>query len=125
MSGLYWGLVGSCRYSGARRGISGVRGHWGLLEDIGSDGEPLAHIRGVGVSGVYWGLVGSCRYSGARRGISGVRGHWQLLEDVGADGEPLGASGGVGGVRDVLGLVGSVGTQDQKDIGSIRAIGGS
>ena len=29
-----------CRYSGARRGIGGIRGHWGFLEGVGA-------VRGV------------------------------------------------------------------------------
>ena len=31
VSGVYWGVVRECRYSGARRGVGGIRGHWGLL----------------------------------------------------------------------------------------------
>ena len=37
-----------CRYSGARRGIGGIRGHWGLL---GGAGGHFGGIRSVGVSG--------------------------------------------------------------------------
>ena len=25
---MYWGAGRKCRYSGARRGIGGIRGHW-------------------------------------------------------------------------------------------------
>ena len=28
---VYWGDGRECRYSGARRGIGGIRGHWELL----------------------------------------------------------------------------------------------
>ena len=36
MSGLYWRAGRECRYSGARRGIGGIRGHWGFLGDVGA-----------------------------------------------------------------------------------------
>ena len=29
MSGVHWELGRGCRYSGANRGIGGIRGHWG------------------------------------------------------------------------------------------------
>ena len=29
VSGVYWGPSRECRYSGARRGIGGIRGYWG------------------------------------------------------------------------------------------------
>ena len=29
MSGVYWRAVSECRYSGARRVIGSIRGHWG------------------------------------------------------------------------------------------------
>ena len=32
VSGMHWGTGRECRYSGASRGISGIRGHWGSLE---------------------------------------------------------------------------------------------
>ena len=32
---MYWGAGRECRYSGARRGIGGIRRHWGLLEVVG------------------------------------------------------------------------------------------
>ena len=28
---MHWGLVGSVRYSGTRRGIGDIREYWGLL----------------------------------------------------------------------------------------------
>ena len=31
VSGVYWGTGRDSRYSEARRGIGGIRGHWGLL----------------------------------------------------------------------------------------------
>ena len=31
MSGVYLGAGRECRYTGARRGIGGIRGHWGAL----------------------------------------------------------------------------------------------
>ena len=45
-----------CRYSGARRCIGGIRGHWGLLGVLGPSGD----VRGVlKVSRVYLGLARS------------------------------------------------------------------
>ena len=38
MSEVNWGADRECRYSGARRGIGGIRGHWGLLGDVGASG---------------------------------------------------------------------------------------
>ena len=29
MSGVYWGAGRDCRYLGIRRGIGGIRDHWG------------------------------------------------------------------------------------------------
>ena len=50
MSEVYWGDGRECRYSGARRGISGIRRHWGLLGGVGDFGA----IRGCqGASRVY------------------------------------------------------------------------
>ena len=78
---MYWGAGRECRYSGARRDISGIRELLGAPRDVGPSGS----YRGVGVSGcigvsgVYWGTGRECRYSGARRGIGGIRGHWELL----------------------------------------------
>ena len=40
---MYWGAGRKCRYSGARRSIAGIRGHWGLQEVLG----PLGGVRGV------------------------------------------------------------------------------
>ena len=51
MSGVHWGTGWEYRYSGARRGIGGKRGHWWLIEVLGA-------IRG------HWGV----------RGVGGVRG---------------------------------------------------
>ena len=35
MSGVYWVSGMKCRYSGARRSISGIRGHWGTPRGVG------------------------------------------------------------------------------------------
>ena len=64
-----WGCIGAgreCRYSGARSGIGGIRGHWGLLG-------------GVGVSG---GIKG-CRGVTGAFGVAGVLGaqsHWAPVQ---------------------------------------------
>ena len=52
MSGVYWRAGRECRYSGARRGIGGIRRHWQLLRGVGASG-PLVGVWGIGVSGVY------------------------------------------------------------------------
>ena len=91
-----------CRYSGARRDIGGIRGHW-APRGVGGCWASL------GVGGVR-GVLGAgreSRYSGARRGIGGIRRHLGLLG-------VLGPSEGVRGIRGVLGLAGSVCTQGQK-----------
>ena len=51
MSGVNWGAGRECRYSGARRGMGGIRGQ-------------LRAPRGLGPSGVYWGLGGSVGIQG-------------------------------------------------------------
>ena len=43
MSWVYWGLAGP-RYSGTRMGISGIRGHLGLLGGR-VDGAMMGHQR--------------------------------------------------------------------------------
>ena len=43
---VYWGDGRECRYSGARRGIGGIRGHLGLLGGWGAGA-----IMGVGYKG--------------------------------------------------------------------------
>ena len=66
------GVLGAgreCRYSGARRGIGGLRGHWGPI-------GVLEAIRGVGGVKVYGWTDRECRYSGTRRGTGSIRGHW-------------------------------------------------
>ena len=35
---MYWRAGRKCRYSGARRGIGGIRGHWGLYGVLGGIG---------------------------------------------------------------------------------------
>ena len=35
---MYWEASRECRYSGARSGIGGIRGHWGLLGGVGYQG---------------------------------------------------------------------------------------
>ena len=35
---MYWGADRDSRYSGARRGIGSIRGHWGLLGGVGVSG---------------------------------------------------------------------------------------
>ena len=52
MSGVYWEAGRECRYSEPRRGIGGIRGHWGAPRCVGA-------VRGVGDVGVYWELAGS------------------------------------------------------------------
>ena len=55
MSGIYWKAGRECRYSGARRGMGGIRGIWELLRGFG----PLGGNRGVGcVRGVLEGWQG-------------------------------------------------------------------
>ena len=55
MSGMYWGVGRDSRYSGARRGIWGIREYWELLGGVVVLG-PLWGFQGVpeGVR-VYWG----------------------------------------------------------------------
>ena len=36
---VYWEAARECRYSGARRGIGGQRGHWGHIGVLGALGE--------------------------------------------------------------------------------------
>ena len=48
------GCIGAgreCRFSGARRGIGGIRGHLGIPRVLGS----WSHWGHQGVSGLYWG----------------------------------------------------------------------
>ena len=52
---MYWWASRECRYSGARRGIGGIKGHWGLQGGVWESG-PLGGIRGC--QGVL-GLAGS------------------------------------------------------------------
>ena len=60
------------RYSGARRGIEGIRGYWGAARMCGV----LGTLEALGVSGVYWGTGRDSRYSGARRHTEGIRVYW-------------------------------------------------
>ena len=76
---MYWGGT-ECRYSGARRGIGGTRGH--LWDPSGCWGY-------WGVR-VYWGAGTECRYSGDRRVI-------------GAFGCSYGVLGPLGDIRGVFG----------------------
>ena len=73
----YQGAFRECRYSGARRGIGGINGHWSLLGGVGVFG-PSEGVRGV------FGADRECRYSVARRGMGSIRGNWGLLRHVGA-----------------------------------------
>ena len=61
LSGVYGWADRECRYSGARKGIGGIRGHWELFRGVGVVG-PLGGVRGMsaveGVSGVHWGWQG-------------------------------------------------------------------
>ena len=44
VSGMYWGAGRDSRYSGARRGIEGIRGYWGLLGCVqGIGGHYVGH----------------------------------------------------------------------------------
>ena len=53
-----------CRYSGARRGIGGIRGHWGLLGDVGcwEAVRGKSGASGCRVLGAYWGARREYRY---------------------------------------------------------------
>ena len=63
-----------CRYSGVRRAIGGIRGHWGILRGVGVLWAIRWHVRECrGCPGVY-GAGRECRYSGARRGVGSIRG---------------------------------------------------
>ena len=75
-----------CRYSGARRGIGGIRGHW-VSKGVYGESGPLG---ASGVSGVYWGAGREFRYSGVRRGIGCTRGHLGSPRGVGDMRRPLG-----------------------------------
>ena len=115
------GCIGAgreCRYFGARSGIGGIRGQWGLLgvlELLGASGG-VKGVLGAGKECRYLGQIGyrwhkgalrvprgcqgalgagrKCRYSGARRGIGGIRGTGWFLGGVRA----LGGTGGIKGV---------------------------
>ena len=95
-----------CRYSGARRGIGSLRGHWGSPRGVKgpSGGRQCQGCIGAGRE---------CTYSGARRGIGSLRGHWGSPRGVKG---PSGGHQGVGSVRGVLGLAGSVGTHRPEGI---------
>ena len=43
MSGVYWRAGRECRYSGSRKGIGSIMGHWGLLGGIGGVGAIRGH----------------------------------------------------------------------------------
>ena len=58
---MYWGTGRECRYSGARRGIGGKRGHWGVPRGVGVLGPSRGHL---GCQGCIGGLARECRYSG-------------------------------------------------------------
>ena len=64
VSGVYWVSGRKCRYLGDRRGIGGIRGHWGTPRGCWGCWR---HWESLGVSGVYWVSGRKCRYSGARR----------------------------------------------------------
>ena len=53
MSGVYQGAGRDCRYSGVRKGIVDIRGHWGIPKDVGG------HF-GV-IRGCQW-CIGAGRY---------------------------------------------------------------
>ena len=53
---VYWKLA-DCRYSGARRGIGGIRGHWGVPRSRGGHFGGLGGIRGC--QGCIEGLAGT------------------------------------------------------------------
>ena len=88
------GCIGAgkkCRYSGVRRGIGGIRRHWGSWGCTGVRG-PLGSVRGhQGVWGVR-GVLGLARSVGTQ-GSEGYRWH------KGALGAPRGCQGAFGAVR--------------------------
>ena len=93
-----------CRYSGARRGIGSIRGHWA------SPGGCLGVLGGVrGYRGVL-GAGRECRYSEARRGIGSIRGHWGSPRGCWGCYGVLGVSGGVG-VSGCIGVTSGLGAQ--------------
>ena len=51
VSGVYWGAGMDSRYSGARRGIEGIRGYWELLGVL----APLWGHQGVYLGGKWTG----------------------------------------------------------------------
>ena len=59
----YWGR--ECRYSGVRRDIGGIRGHWQLLGGVGA-------IRGIMGCRGYQGCIGGLAGSVGTQGPEGV-----------------------------------------------------
>ena len=104
-SGGVRGVLGASRdsrYSGTRRGIGDIRGHWGILGGVGGC---------LGASGIYWEASSDCRYSGTRRGIGGIGG------SLGCRGH-LGASGGCQQfIGRLAGTLVTQGAEGYRDIG--------